>query len=207
MRPLSLFFAALCACCTTASFAQQRDVRPVEVELGIGMTCGAATLRSAGFDRNKIGETAFAEVRYNFRRLPVDVGFQVRGTIFGREIEASGEKLNYSSGNFMVTADWNLFRRRHPNCVLFAGLGAGMALFGGSAQTQHVGNGVYVDNGSSGSACFMPRVGVELWHHLRVTCGYLVEERANRHLSLTVGAAIGGGSLKKQARPLRYDFY
>ena len=190
MKNLSLLFCALL--CVLTGSAQQREVRAIEVELGVGLTTGAARLQHIGFDKNRTGETGFIEIRYNWRRLPVDVGLHIGGTIFGREMRESGEKLNFSSGNFMLTSDYNY--RRDSNCSLFAGLGIGYATFGNSAQTEYVGNGGYKDNGSSSSFCVMPRVGVELFHRLRLTCAYVIEERANRHFSLSLGIAIGGGS-------------
>lgn len=44
-----------------------------------------------------------------------------------------------------------------------------------------------------GSFCFMPRVGVELFHRLRFTFDYKLQEKANRHFDLTVGFVFGGG--------------
>lgn len=189
MKKLPVLCALLCALTTVS--AQQREVRAIEVELGVGLTGGAARLQSVGFDKNRTGETGFIEIRYNWKRLPIDVGLHIGGTIFGREMRESGEKLNFSSGNFMLTSDYNY--RRDSNCSLFAGLGIGCAKFGNSAEMQYVGDGGYTDNGSSGSFCVMPRVGVELFHRLRLTCAYVIEEQANRHFSLTLGLAIGGG--------------
>lgn len=39
----------------------------------------------------------------------------------------------------------------------------------------------------------MPRIGVELLHHLRVTLDYKFQEKANRHIGLTLGVVFGGG--------------
>ncbi|MDE5815820.1 MAG: hypothetical protein K2H42_06010 [Alistipes sp.] len=54
----------LCAllCVLTVS-AQQREVRAIEVELGIGLTPGAARLQHIGFDKHRTGETGFLEIR------------------------------------------------------------------------------------------------------------------------------------------------
>ena len=192
----------LCALFSVAmSAAQEREFRAIEVELGAGLTCGASRLGSAGFDNNRIGETGFVEVRYNFNQAPVDLGFHAGGTIFGRTMRPAGEKLNFSSGNFLITSDYNC-RFVYPEWLtLFAGLGVGYATFGNSAQIRYQGDGVYTDNGPGGSLCVMPRIGVELWHHLRITCAYVIEERANRHFAVTLGVAIGGGRRNK-ALPL-----
>lgn len=190
------FVTFLCALlCTMISFAQERDIRAIEVEIGAGMTFGASKLEKAGFTKTKIGETGFVELRYNFKQAPVDLGLHIGGAIFGRTVKNTGDKLNFSSGNFMVTSDYN-FRFWNPNYTVFAGVGVGLAKFGNSAQTEYRGDGVYVDNGSNSSVCFMPRVGVELWQHLRLTLSYVIEERANSHFNLTVGVAIGGGGKK-----------
>lgn len=175
----------------TPSRSQQRPVRALEAELGGGITFGASALHAAGFDKAKTGATGFFELRYNMRRLPLDVGFRIGGTVFGREICRTGEKLNFSSGNFMAVVDYTY--RRSSGCMLFAGAGMGLATLGNSASIECLGDGGYVDNGSDRSFCFMPRVGVEFWHRLRLTCSYMVEDKANRHFDLTVGIAIGGG--------------
>ncbi len=47
----------------------------------------------------------------------------------------------------------------------------------------------------------MPRVGCELLEPMRVTLVTLVRERANCHLSLTFGIAIGGGRGKTLILP------
>lgn len=190
MKNLLLFCAILVAMIHPV-YAQQRDIKAIEVEIGGGITFGASKLRGVGFDKTEVGQTGFVEIRYNLNRIPVDIGLHLRGTVFGREMQKIGEHLNFSSGNFMITSDYNY--RRNSNCMLFAGLGVGFASFGNSAQIEYLDDGSYMDNGSNGSICVMPRIGVELWHHLRLTCAYIFEERANGHFNLSIGIAIGGG--------------
>lgn len=190
MKKIILFFCVLQY--TMIAFAQERDACAMEVELGAGMTFGTSKLGSAGFDGTKIGETGFIEIRYNFEKVPVDLGLHIGGTIFGRTMNETREKLNFPSGNFMVTSDYN-FRSWNPDYVLFAGMGVGFAKIGNSAQIEYLGNGGYADNGPGGSVCFMPRIGIELWRYLRLTFSYVAEERANNHFSLTIGIALCGG--------------
>lgn len=173
--------------------AQPRTVRAIEVELGAGVAFGASKLSAAGADKTKLGETGFIEIRYNMKRQPVDIGFRISGMVLGREIPA-GYNLCFTSGNFMLTSDYNF--RRASNCSFFVGAGVGYASFGHSAQVEAFAPGSYTDNGPQASFCFMPRVGVELWRHLRFTMAYTFEEQANRHMSLTIGVAIGGGRKK-----------
>ena len=53
---------------------------------------------------------------------------------------------------------------------------------------------VNADNSPHGAHfAFMPRVGVEVARHIRVTVAYKVFEKANNHLAISVGYAFGGG--------------
>lgn len=89
--------------------------------------------------------------------------------------------------SLMAVADYNLHLT--PKVALFAGAGIG------GAYVLRTAEGAVSDTPSSDCAafCVMPRVGCECWNRLRVALGYTCTERANRHLSLTFGIAIGGG--------------
>lgn len=184
MKKLLLLFVLLG--CTGAYAQKPRVVRALEVEVGAGMTFGAANI---GFDKTKIGELGFVELRYNMRELPLDLGFRVNGLVFGREIDRVN--LNFLSTNFMVTSDLNIGRK--SKFAPFVGIGVGYASFENSSQIVAHGDGEYTDDGPGGSVCFMPRVGIELFHHLRVSGYYMIEERGNRHFGLTLGVVFGGG--------------
>lgn len=87
--------------------------------------------------------------------------------------------------------------RRRRNVSFFAGAGVGYAFLDNSApvvfdDTQSNWGG-FSTGSRSGSLCFMPRIGVELFHHLRVTFDYKLQERANRHFGLSLGVVFGGG--------------
>ncbi len=95
----------------------------------------------------------------------------------------------------MAVADYNFRRRR--NVSFFAGAGVGYAFLDNSApvvfdDTQSNWGG-FSTGSRSGSLCFMPRIGVELFHHLRVTFDYKLQERANCHFGLSLGVVFGGG--------------
>ena len=78
---------------------------------------------------------------------------------------------------------------------LKAGLPAEIVIGHKTGSSDRTAEGAVSDTPSSDCAafCVMPRVGCECWNRLRVTLGYTCTERANRHLSLTFGIAIGGG--------------
>ena len=178
---------------TVRSTAANCKIRAIEVEIGGGITTGIARLRGSGFDKYPVGGAGFIEIRHNQESFPLDIGFQIRGTIFDREITRYGKTLEFSSVNLMITSDYN-FRSR-SDYSFFAGFGFGYVSFGKTSQIEYFPQYEYFSNygGKEGSLCLMPRVGVELWHHLRLTASYLIEEKANRHFSLTLGVVFGGG--------------
>ena len=177
---------------TGQSAAAARKVGRVEGEIGGGISFGADKLN---FDKNKLGATFYAEARYNVQRLPLDVGLQAGGTIFHRESVNAGQ-LKFRTWNVMAVTDC-IFRRQ-GNISFFAGIGLGYAFLNHSAPIAFDDSqpnwGGFSTGTRTGSFCFMPRIGVELFHHLRVTFDYKLQERANRHFGLTLGVVLGGGA-------------
>lgn len=195
MKKLIIAFALLCFmqgnAQTGQSAAAARKVGRVEGEIGGGISFGADKLN---FDENKLGATFYAEARYNVQRLPLDVGLQAGGTIFHRESVNAGQ-LKFRTWNVMAVTDCNF--RRQKNISFFAGIGLGYAFLNHSAPIAFDDSqpnwGGFSTGTRTGSFCFMPRIGVELFHHLRVTFDYKLQERANRHFGLTLGVVLGGG--------------
>lgn len=169
----------------------ERKVSQFEGEIGGGIPFGADKLN---FDKNKLGATLYVEARYNMQRVPLDVGVQVGGTIFHRESVNAGQ-LKFKTWNVMAVTDYNL--RRHKKISFFAGIGLGYASLDHSAPITfddlQPNWGGFSTGTKTGSFCFMPRIGVELLHHLRVTFDYKLQEKANRHFGLTLGVVFGGG--------------
>ena len=183
MRRVILLLVAMLS--TTSVFAQSyltaRTVGAVEVELSVGLA--TASNRVAAFGRSNPGVEVAAEVRYNFAQSPVDLGLSLSLCSFSRSRSTNSalEKYNFDSQSLLITADYNFFQTRRTS--LYVGGGAGVAWCGRLADdTRH---GV--------APCVMPRVGVELAEHVRITLGYKFCERANNHLLLGVGFAFGGG--------------
>lgn len=167
-------------------------VRRFEGEIGTGLVWGTGKL---GCDEIDLGATIYAEARYNLRRLPLDVGLQVASSIFHRDAYNVGREP-FKSGTIMAVADYNF--RRMSNASFFAGVGVGYAaqlstapfVFDDSLPNNWSG---FSTGDARGSFCVMPRVGVELWRHLRITAAYKVAEKANCHFDLTIGVVFGGG--------------
>ncbi|WP_300904538.1 outer membrane beta-barrel protein [uncultured Alistipes sp.] len=195
MKKLLFAFALLCFmqgnAQTVQSSVADRKVGRLEGEIGVGLSFGADKLN---FDKNRLGATFYAEARYNMQRVPLDVGVQVAGTIFHRESVDAGE-LKFKTWNVMAVTDYNF--RCHTKISFFAGMGLGYASLDHSApivfDDSQPNWGGFSTGTKTGSFCFMPRVGVELFHHLRVTLDYKLQEKANRHFGLSLGVLFGGG--------------
>ena len=158
-----------------------RDVRPIEVEFGVGLATAAN--RVAAFGKTRQGVDANIELRYNFESQPVDLGLYVAVCSFsrGEQIGSYAKSYKFVSENLLLTSDYNFFKG--SNVSPFVGLGLGVAWSDINADGSRKGTHFAV----------MPRVGVELSHHLRITLAYKIFERANNHLTLSLGYAFGGG--------------
>lgn len=195
MKPIVCLLTMFWAFTVNAqNIASVAEVRRFEGEIGVGLVFGADKL---DFDRNQLGASLHAEVRYNLRRLPLDVGIQAGGTIFHRESDYAGQ-LKFRSWNIMAVTDYNF--RQTKKISFFGGLGLGYASLGASAPVSFDGSqpnwGGFVTGRKDGSFCVMPRVGVEFFHHLRVTLDYKWQEKANRHFDVSIGVVFGGGRKK-----------
>lgn len=187
----------------------KREMRAVEVELGVGFPFGVHRLREAGFGRYRTGVTGMVEVRYNLKRAPFDVGFQLRPTALNRDLSSDRGGCTFTSVALMATSDYNF--RRGTDCSIFVGIGAGCAYLTESAAVrfdEH--SGAFYDNGPQASVCVMPRAGIEICDHWRITFAYQFMERANRNFSIAFGVSFGGGrksnsEWKKQIVPAIID--
>lgn len=117
------------------------------------------------------------EARYNFTE-PWDIGAKA--------------SMDYGGSQLCVVGDYNFARNR--DCSLFCGMGIGIA-------------GVdYLDDRDlpdhclrESQACFyaMPRVGIEIARHLRLTAALNTYNMRKANLVFSVGVAFGGGNTKK----------
>lgn len=210
MKKIFLVLAFLT--CTLSSVAQSpktltpfpREVRAIEGEIGFGIRFGAPKL---GFDET-IGFTCQIEMRYNLPRLPLDFGIQASmGTLnrFRSPIDPSlpswlrDDDVWIKSWNVLVVSDYTW--RRTKRVSFFAGLGLGYAHFDATAPiSEYVSEDPYYYALSAGDPkngiCVMPRIGIEFFHHLRLTLDYKFQERANRHFNISIGGVFGGGKKK-----------
>lgn len=173
-----------------------------EIEAGAGPNFGIANVEA--MKKNKVGIDYYGEARYNFARVPLALGVQVAYNIVERSTYGytmsgdygtvtSHSTFDYNSTSVMLTCD---YRKRVSKCVtLFGGIGLGYCHIDTSNDLERAGGDIngenFTDNGTSGSVAFMPRVGVHIGNLARITAGYKLQERANRHAFVTLGLTFG----------------
>ena len=187
-----------------ATSAIEAGNKRFELELGIGSTFGYDKIKPL---KNQIGGNIYAEGRYNLSKVPITLGLYASYNIYGRKFrhysditDDSGEtigqmfgetNIDYMSTNIMLTCDY-IFNV-HPKIKLLAGAGIGICHIDTSAdatvEADFFGSTV-ADDGTSGTAAFMPRVGAVFFDRLRLTFGYKLQERANRSAFLSLGYVI-----------------
>lgn len=172
--------------------AQERVVRAVELELGGGIITPTDKLH---FDKNHPGWTADVELRYNFKKLPLDIGLHVDGAALNREsnpIQNVQElrEVKFASITGLAVADLNIWRTK--GFSLFAGVGVGYGML--INDFKNISNIKDVDK--LGCFCVMPRVGLEIAHHFRATLYYKQLKKEQNHFGVNVGIVLGGGKLK-----------
>lgn len=180
-----------------------RVVRAFEVELAGGIVTPTEKLH---FDKNHLGWNAQAELRYNFKRLPLDLGLHVDGALFKRDGQVMDTpedlkqiaKAKFTSITGLGVIDLNFLRSK--GFSIFVGCGAGYAML--LNDIRAIKNVKDID--TDGCFCVMPRVGIELFHHVRATFYYkhfTVDKGtgiSQDHFGASIGVVFGGG--KKKAK-------
>lgn len=172
------------------------DRKHFRVEVGLGPEFGANHVADL---HNRIGGMVYAEADYAFSAIPITVGLNVSRSVFSRQYkyrvnDDSGmltmhgaADVNFWSTNYMVTADYYVDIKR--NVQFFAGAAVGMCKvkFTNEVEVEPIEFGVTVgDSGTSGTAAFVPRIGL-IVNNLRLTIGYKLQEKANRAAFLSAG--------------------
>ena len=188
-------FALLLMATTTATVMAEDGISHIELELGLGTTFGYNNVRN--LENQDLGFSLHTEGRYELRNVPLTVGafasfgLNCRWYYYDFHGVPDRKTIDYYSGNFMATCDYNF--RVHPKIKLFTGAGVGFCKYGTGANTTfsvRESDYVYVDNKGSFSAAFMPRVGAVFFDRLRLTFGYKLQERANSSAFLNIGYVI-----------------
>lgn len=121
------------------------------------------------------------EARWNLRNIPLDLGIT---------INTSGRRhggLDYQTAALLAVSDWNF--RRGQKVSPFVGLGVG---------TAYMQRGYLFYKEEQTAFALMPRVGLELFRHLRVGVTLNVTKTPYSNMAVSVGYAFGGGLKKKK---------
>ena len=118
------------------------------------------------------------EARYNFNK-PWDVGAKA--------------SIDWAGLQYCVVGDYNIARNKEFS--LFCGLGAGLAIVNILDDRDLPDHCL-----SAVQGCFyaMPRVGIEIARHLRLTAALNTYNMRKANLVLSAGIAFGGGNKKKK---------
>lgn len=165
-------------------------VQPVEGELRTGFTYPLAAVD--GYQNLLHFGMVGAELRYNFRNLPMDAGVEMIYTMACRQsLVDENDKLPLRIWTISLTGDYN-FNQSEP-FSWFAGVGIGPA----QRLVTSPFFGYYEDIPIVG-AVFSPRVGIELWNQLRIMLCAHITSRDFNSLEVSVGYAVGGRPRKEK---------
>ena len=169
MRKFILSCTLLLLAGTVFAQTREREVRRFEVEPHIGIA-------STSF------LTMGIEYRYNFNQRPWDVGIN--------------SAFDFNGGRITIVGDYNFARNK--NTSFFIGLGAGWA----NTSILNIDEAIeeYGDSccaSTQDCLCLYPRIGLELFRHLRLTAAVNTYNFKEAEFLLTIGVAIGGGRKNK----------
>ena len=148
---------------------------------GLGVPLG-------GYHRgdSKTGASVGMSLRYNFSEIPVDCGVYVALNSARRDFKRySGDGDYYQNnrtGSFGIEGNYNFGQGLKVNP--FAGLCLGVGV------NDVVGDRHVLSSGTTMS--IMPRLGVELFHHLRVGAYCQLTRRGYNNAGLMIGIVVGG---------------
>lgn len=120
------------------------------------------------------------EGRWNLQRLPMDVGVAVNSS------GAYRSGWEYGTLALMGVTDWNF--NRGGKVSPYVGLGLGVGVLNSNA---------FDEDDSQAAFVAMPRVGVELFRHVRIGLSLNLSKSRFNNAALSVGYAFGGGLRKK----------
>lgn len=162
--------------------AQDCELRSFEFEFGAGITRPLGGYRGG---TPKTGLSLDIRIRYNLESLPIDYGFFIEIDGAQRSFDI-GDGYNNCQNNrtlsYGITCAYNFRKCKSVNP--FAELGIGVA------QNDVVGDKIFTSKGVS--AAFIPKIGVEFWHFLRVNCYLQLSRRGYNNFGASLGIVLGG---------------
>ncbi len=174
------FLSVLLAAVPHLALAQSQRVQKFEGELRAGFTGPLGGFRSAN---SLMGATLGWELRYNFTESPWDCGLMVDVSSARWEFEPqSGTAQINRTPAMALTGGYNFRQGKKVNPFVGAGIGVAFCDVLDFEYDAWPGTSLY----------FAPRVGVELFHHLRLTSQLNISKKGYHNLAVTLGLVIGG---------------
>jgi len=172
--------------------AQTLPVKNWELELKFG---GTLPLSGNNTTTAQLGPAMGAEVRYNLEDSPFSLGAKIDLTVARKDINGKNivtmpnqsdeiREMGYRTINLSVLGDYNFRQGRDINPFVGVGLGLGIQHRGEDAVYEHEGHSAMT---------LTPRVGVELFRHIRVTCTATITKSDYSNIGFTLGYVFGGG--------------
>lgn len=189
-----LLTAIACLAAATLTAQSHNNVRRMEYELGLGINQAGKYNGGAA----KTGMQIFFETRMNFTGTPYDVGAQAMFGYFDRKADDKGVSTNIRHRiTLSVTGDYNL--RRWRRVAPFVGVGVGYANVETTFTRPKGSPDRWLDTSlSDQSVVISPRIGVELFSHLRITAEYRIMKKEYSFFGINIGGVFGGGQKQKQ---------
>ena len=158
---------------------------------------GGLTMPLGGYHGgdNDVGLSLGLELRYNTEEQPWDCGAFLQLDAASRNFYSQnhpgyvGVQTNRIWA-YGITGDYNFKQGYRVNP--FVGMGVGIA------SLDQEGDSKYKNITSTETFVFMPRAGVELFHHIRLTAHCMIVRRGFHTAALTIGFVIGGRPKKKE---------
>lgn len=159
--------------------AFSQEVRKFEFEAAIGTNFG---IRSQGEEAVREGVNVVLELRHNYNSR-LDFGIQFFLGSYDFVNERADAEICVRNMVVQPVVDYNFRQGKKVNPFAGAGLGLAVIDFDYNKEQEK-------------SVCFMPRVGVELFRHLRVALDYKLLKQKYGFWNVSVGVALGGGRKK-----------
>lgn len=188
MMKKSLFMAAMAVFALSPLRAQTNSVRPIEFEMHVGATTPIGGMHDTD---KKVGPALGVEMRYNFKNSPFDVGFAIDLTTarYGWKPDEYDRSQSNRTAFLGFTGDYNF--RQGGKVNPFVGMGLGIGIHDALVDVIEETN-----DQTTSFPTISPRVGVELWRHLRLTLVANITCKYYNNVGINVGYVIGGGQKK-----------
>lgn len=193
MKKVILFLLFAVASSVTAySQGNPKIVQKMEVEARAGLTTPLGDYHTG---KPQISASLGLEGRYNFKGTPWDCGIMLDLSTARR-----GYEHLYNDGYdrwqsnrtlaLALTGDYNF--RQGTKINPFIGTAIGVAF------NDVVGDKYFPSKGTS--MLFSPRVGVELFYHLRISAQFNICRKGYNNFSLALGLTLGGRPKKQESQ-------